>query len=97
MESVSRNNSRSLRSVWRNNMIEEIDISLHDKWNFNFDILDKDLDHDLWDIERKQCCYCEVHVDKAYSYIIDCLKEAGLLPDDYKKLCCFCYNGYGGK
>lgn len=71
-------------------MPEEIDIRLHNEWNFNFDILDQDLDQDFWDVERKQCCYCKVHVDKAYSYIIDCLKKANLLDENYKQICCYC-------
>lgn len=38
---------------------------------------------------------CEICEEEAlsptYVYIINCLKEANLLPKDYKLLCCWCY------
>lgn len=70
--------------------MEEIDINLYNEWNFSFDILDIDLELEFWDIERKGCHYCRVYIDKAYSYIIDCLKEANLLDKNYKQVCCYC-------
>ena len=40
-------------------------------------------------------CLCEVcekeYLSPTYVYIIDCLREADLLPDDYKLICCECY------
>jgi len=38
---------------------------------------------------------CEIcrnyNLDKVYVYIIECLREANLLPEDYKKICCSCF------
>ena len=31
-----------------------------------------------------------MRVDRRYSYIIDSLKEAGYLDEDYKEICCYC-------
>jgi len=36
-------------------------------------------------------CDCDRHLHSAYVYIIDCLKEAKLLPQSYKMMCCFCH------
>jgi len=51
---------------------------------------------DLFTNCLEQIYYCEEcggsFLSPTYVYIIDCLKEAGLLPESYKKLCCFCYN-----
>jgi len=38
------------------------------------------------------CESCEEEsLSPTYVYIINCLKEANLLPKDYRLLCCFCY------
>ena len=37
------------------------------------------------------CGYCKIiNLDRVYSYIIDMLKEADLLDEDYKEICCYC-------
>lgn len=38
------------------------------------------------------CDQCKIfYISPNYVYIIEKLKNAGLLPQDYKKLCCYCY------
>lgn len=37
------------------------------------------------------CTYCRRVLYPQYVYIIDKLKEAGLLSEDYPYLCCNCY------
>lgn len=37
------------------------------------------------------CEICGSYLNKVYIYIINCLKDAGLLPENFMKLCCFCY------
>lgn len=39
----------------------------------------------------KVCAGCGGVLFNVYIYIIDCLKEAGLLDKDYELLCCECY------
>lgn len=66
--------------------MEEIDINVFNEWNFHFDVRDRD----FWEIEHKRCHYCKVYIDRAYSYIIECLKEANLLDENYEQVCCYC-------
>lgn len=40
--------------------------------------------------EYKSHCQCNRYLTYAYLYIIHNLKEAGLLPESYKEMCCFC-------
>ena len=40
----------------------------------------------------RTCELCKGLVYSHYSFIIEKLREAGLLPKDYKRLCCKCYN-----
>jgi len=40
----------------------------------------------------RTCELCKGLVYSNYSFIIEKLREAGLLPKDYKRLCCKCYN-----
>ncbi len=39
---------------------------------------------------RGKCSYCNEELDSVYSYIIRNLRKAGLLPNDYKSICCYC-------
>ena len=68
--------------------MEIIKIKIKDHWSFSFGIGDEDIL-----CERNlRCTYClNVALDQAYSYIIERLDEAGLLPDDFKPACCYCY------
>ena len=41
---------------------------------------------------NRLCEVCNYEpLSPTYVYIIDCLREADLLPDDYKLICCECY------
>ena len=57
-------------------------------------------DANFFIIGNETCEICHYYIlDHIYSYIIDCLKEANLLPSGFKKRCCICYNiknGMGG-
>ena len=68
-------------------MSPEIKMENEDHWNFS---LYAD-DYEIWDRSLQQCEHCGMNLQKPYSYIIDCLDEAGLLPEDYKQICCYCY------
>jgi len=45
---------------------------------------------------HKRCSHCDYYVYLPYIYIIDKLKDAGLLPEDYPYLCCNCYKKDNG-
>lgn len=38
-----------------------------------------------------KCAVCKRTVDTQYAFIIDSLLEAGLLPKNFKTVCCYCY------
>jgi len=38
-----------------------------------------------------ECEVCGSLLNTIYTYIIDCLEEADLLPENFKRLCCMCY------
>lgn len=64
-----------------------IKILVRNQWDFNYDIDDRDvlLEKGL------ECIYCDSELDSVYSYIINKLDEAGLLPLYYEPVCCYCY------
>ena len=66
----------------------KITIEKSDQWMYNF-YTDKN-DGEIWGSPDKFCNYCGMDVNTVYSYIINCLKEAKLLPEDYKLICCYC-------
>ena len=66
----------------------KIDIVKYDGWCYDF-YMDGN-DASVWNTPRKNCSYCKMVLNKAYCYIIENLREAGLLPDDYKLICCYC-------
>lgn len=71
----------------------EIEIKQNDYWNFEFKtpVYDSELLWDISNVGKHYCNYCRyVQLDKAYIYIINQLKEAGLLDKDYKLICCYC-------
>jgi len=70
-------------------MSEKITIALFNQWNFFFDINNADF-YDINHLEREQCYHCGHYLDKVYSYIINCLKEANFLDKNYKEVCCQC-------
>ncbi len=39
-----------------------------------------------------ECYYCGNHLDSWYNYIIHELEENNVLPSDYKKICCKCFD-----
>jgi len=41
--------------------------------------------------EKHAKCVCGRYLDYPYIYIIDALKESGLLPESYNMMCCFCH------
>jgi len=57
-------------------------------------------DADFFNIGDDDCEICGDYIlDDIYVYIINCLKEANLLPEGFKKRCCECYvikNEMGG-
>ncbi len=65
-----------------------IEIEKNDHWCYNF-YLDK-ADPDIWKSAQKCCNYCGGEINKVYSYIINNLREANLLVEDYKLICCYC-------
>lgn len=64
----------------------EIGINVRYHWSFNFDWGDRGV------IRRsfQHCYYCLNPLDKVYSYIINTLKDGGLLDKDYRQICCYC-------
>ena len=38
------------------------------------------------------CDICEGEISDGYNNIIEQLRRQNLLPDDFEKLCCFCYD-----
>lgn len=71
-------------------MSEEIYIDVEDYWNFKFDNV-YCLDDPINCTEIHKCYYCDsTYLDKIYYFIINSLKEAGLLNKDYKLICCYC-------
>lgn len=69
--------------------MSKIDIQKIDHWLYNF-FTDR-IDEEIYNTGKELCYYCgEAGIDKIYSYIINCLKEAKLLSQDYKVICCYC-------
>lgn len=68
-------------------MVKRITITNYDCWNTNFHTND----NEIHSISPQHCEYCGFAINRGYSFIIDNLKEAGLLVEDYKKICCYCY------
>ena len=66
-----------------------IHIGREDLWCYNF--FTSKSDPDIWNAPQRNCSCCNVHLSVVYSYIIDNLKEAKLLPEDYKEICCYCH------
>jgi len=66
--------------------MHDIGIGSADYWIFNFSTCDVEIQ----DTKQQYCSYCDTRVHRAYSFIIESLKEAKLLPDDYKQMCCYC-------
>ena len=54
-----------------------------DLWTIVNDINDKEF--------TAQCVRCGYYLDLGYCVIINNLRKAGLLPDDFAPLCCGCY------
>ncbi len=65
-----------------------IEIEKEDYWCYQFFTYRSD--SDIWRSAQKYCSYCGREIVKIYSYIIDNLREANLLPEDYKLICCYC-------
>jgi len=70
--------------------MEKIFIKVEDCWNFRFDT-----DYYHGDVinstELHRCCYCDiVALNEVYCFIINSLKDAGLLNKDYNPICCYC-------
>ena len=64
-----------------------IRINLKNMWSYEFDTDD----YEMLVQDTRRCSYCEdVWFDTVYCYIIDCLKEAGLLHEDFEEICCCC-------
>ena len=55
-------------------------------WSTSF-LHDFTLPSSVWD----GCEVCGSCLNQCYNYIIDCLKEAELLPENFKRMCCTCY------
>jgi len=67
----------------------KIDIEVYDEWNFKF--TGEKHGKSVNSIEYQVCGYCKfTPLDKTYLYIINSLKEAGLLNESYKPICCYC-------
>ncbi len=66
-----------------------IHIIREDLWCYNF--FTSKSDPDIWNTPQRNCSCCNIHLTVVYSYIIDNLKEAKLLPEDYKEICCYCH------
>ena len=63
-----------------------INIYLKNKWDYTFS-----KNHDEYYKYSRKCSYCNtMKLDGAYCYIINNLKEAGLLDKNYKEICCVC-------
>ena len=64
-----------------------IRVKVRNEWNYEFYVdEDETLMHD-----NRLCPYCRsTYLDSVYCYIIDNLKEAGLLHEDFEEICCCC-------
>jgi len=65
-------------------------------WSFRLELEDGEPlnqeEYDYYkDLSFEGCEECGYHLNTLYCEIIDNLYKAGLLPEDYKKLCCHCY------
>jgi len=64
--------------------VEKINIDFKDFWRFEFNKIP-------WYKGIERCPYCSyMNLHRTYTYIIDSLKDAGLLYEGYKKICCYC-------
>lgn len=66
----------------------EIEIKKNKFWQYYFKT--SNVDNEIYNTKEEQCYYCNLYLNKIYFYILNCLREAGLLPKDYKPLCCYC-------
>ncbi len=64
----------------------KISVDIRDHWSIKFHCIGKQVP-----VVFNKCGYCDVMVDDVYSFIIDSLKNAGLLSKDYKETCCYCF------
>ena len=67
--------------------MEKIRIRIKNRWNYSFDTDNVEaLIH-----SGRRCPSCEeTWLDPVYCHIVDSLKEAGLLHEDFKEMCCCC-------
>jgi len=73
-------NSCIFFSGWSNTDLDKLEF-LNKIYGENYELFPED---DLI------CCFCGRDLDLAYTFIIHQLREAGLLPEDYISMCCFC-------
>lgn len=64
-----------------------IRIKKEDNWCYRFD---SNAPFYTLNTRTARCSYCGLYLDFVYISIIDDLKEAKLLPEDYKLICCYC-------
>ena len=70
-------------------MITMIRIWLNINGNFGFTI---DYPMITTDYDNMYCEFCNVRITPIYAEIIGLLKKKDLLPDDFKHICCECFN-----
>lgn len=74
-------------------MIIEISESNHNGYYFYIDSGSNKKKVDFYhSLGREYCKNCHAPLNKLYGYIINNLKQAGLLPNDHLILCCGCNN-----
>lgn len=74
-----------------------IDIKLFDNKHFTVFLFEKD--KNVQTVSKEYTCgYCKFwYISENHVIIINQLKEAGLLPEDYPIMCCECYAKSIGK
>ena len=68
--------------------MKDIFLTVKSHWIFDFN----DGNNSIFAKKELKCSYCDtIPLDRIYAYIIENLREADLLPEDYKPICCYCY------
>ncbi len=67
-------------------------ININNKWifTFHFDFNLLEIVNKITPRERRRCFYCPRLLELGYIFIIQSLKNSGLLDKEFKMVCCFC-------
>lgn len=66
------------------------ELIIKEAYGWQYKISSSAVYEDIYSCKTRYCYYCGIGLNKIYSYIIDCLKEAELLIENYEQMCCYC-------